>query len=231
MSFQNKVKIAPSIAAGNLARLADCLEEAEKGGADMIHLDVADGHFAPNITFGAGTIKCLREISSLYFDTHLMITDPVGYIDSFIEAGSNTITAHFEVLNKERIRYLSSHLREKKVKFGIAFKPETDIPKWILDNSELFDVFLIMTVNPGFSGQKLIPSVLPKISMLSSFLKEKNLNCEIEVDGGIEPDNAAQLVKLGATILVAGASVFRRKNVGEAIKELKDKASTTLVLK
>lgn len=225
------IKIAPSIAAADLSRLGDAVKEAEKAGADIIHLDIADGHFAPNITFGPGTVKALRNLTSLPFDTHLMITDPLRYVDLFVEAGSNIITSHCEVLGIEKFKVLREKLESKKVKIGIAVKPETELPKWVLENIESIDVLLLMTVNPGFSGQKLLTSVLPKISSISSHLRSKNLNVEIEIDGGVEPENVPELVGRGATILVAGASAFRRGNVEQAIKELRERAESALMLR
>ena len=225
------IKIAPSIAAADLSRLGDAVKEAEKAGADIIHLDIADGHFAPNITFGPGTVKALRNLTSLPFDTHLMITDPLRYADLFVEAGSNIITSHCEVLEIEKFKVLKDKLESKKVRIGIAVKPETELPKWVLENIESIDVLLLMTVNPGFSGQKLLTSVLPKISSISSHLRSKNLNVEIEVDGGVEPENVPELVGRGATILVAGASAFRKGNVEQAIKELRERAESALMLR
>jgi ribulose-phosphate 3-epimerase len=225
------IKIAPSIAAADLSRLGDAVKEAEKAGADIIHLDIADGHFAPNITFGPGTVKALRNLTSLPFDTHLMITDPLRYADLFVEAGSNIITSHCEVLEIEKFKVLKEKLESKKVRIGIAVKPETELPKWVLENIESIDVLLLMTVNPGFSGQKLLTSVLPKISSISSHLRSKNLNVEIEVDGGVEPENVPELVGRGATILVAGASAFRKGNVEQAIKELRERAESALMLR
>ncbi len=225
-----RIKISPSIAAADLSRLGDAVLQAEKAGADMIHLDIADGHFAPNITFGPGTVKALRKLTSLPFDTHLMITDPLVYLDAFVEAGSNIISSHCEVLDEAKFSELRERLSDK-VKLGIAMKPDTEVPEWVMDNLERIDLLLVMTVNPGFSGQKLLTSVLPKISYLSSHIKSKGLKTEIEVDGGVEPENAQELVRRGATVLVAGASAFRRGNVEQAIKELREKAESALVVK
>lgn len=226
-----RIKISPSIAAADLSRLGDAVLEAEKAGADMIHLDIADGHFAPNITFGPGTVKALRKLTSLPFDTHLMITDPLAYLDSFVEAGSNLISSHCEVLDEDKFSDLRERLSNSKVKLGIAIKPNTEVPEWVMKNLERIDFLLIMTVNPGFSGQKLLTSVLPKISYLSSKIKSMGLKTEIEVDGGVEPENAQELVRRGATVLVAGSSAFRRGNVEQAIKELREKAESALVVK
>jgi ribulose-phosphate 3-epimerase len=225
------IKIAPSVAAADLSRLGDAVLQAEKAGADMIHLDIADGHFAPNITFGPGTVKALRKITSLPFDTHLMITDPLSYIDSFIDAGSNIISCHCEVLDERLFLEIRDKLKSKGLKVGLALKPETDAPEWVMRNIESIDILLIMTVNPGFSGQRLITSVLPKISSLSSHIKKRNAKTEIEVDGGVEPENVQELVKRGANIIVAGASAFRRGNVEQAIKELREKAETAMVVR
>lgn len=225
------MKIAPSIAAADLSNLGRAVEEADRGGADMIHIDIADGHFAPNITFGPGTVKALRRYTDLPFDTHLMLTDPLDYIESFIDAGSDIISPHAEVLDGRKFDAISSRARRGGARLGLALRPETRLPQWARGRLDRIDVLLVMTVNPGFSGQKLIESVLPRIKEYSDMKRELGLRYEVEVDGGVEPQNAGRLVAMGATVLVAGASAFRRGSVSEAIGELREKASGPVVVR
>lgn len=225
------MKIAPSIAAADLSNLGRAVEEAEAGGADMIHLDIADGHFAPNITFGPGTVKALRRYTDLPFDTHLMLTDPLDYVERFLEAGSDIISPHAEVLDGRSFDTFSTKARRGGARVGLALRPETRLPSWARSRLDRLDVLLVMTVKPGFSGQKLIESVLPSIREYSDLKRELGLGYELEVDGGVEPQNVGKLVTRGATILVAGASAFRRGSVSDAINELKEKARESVVVR
>lgn len=226
-----KVRIAPSVAAGDLSDLGGAVRIAEAGGADQLHLDVADGHFAPNITFGPGTVKALRPLSELIFDTHLMIDEPLLYAEKFLDAGSDLISCHAEVLTAEKFDTLRALTKKKGAKLGLALKPETPMPGWAEERLAEIDTLLVMTVHPGFSGQSLLRAVLPKLRALSSEVRKKGLDTDLEVDGGVEPDNAGELAALGANVLVAGASAYRRGDVAKAIGQLKARAGEAVVAK
>ncbi|MFQ5941000.1 MAG: ribulose-phosphate 3-epimerase [Nitrososphaerales archaeon] len=218
------LKIAPSILAGDLGALRNEVEEVENGGADVIHLDVMDGHFAPNITFGPGTIKALRKYSKLPFDAHLMINDPLLYLDSFVDAGCDIISVHAEVCTEEAFGEIIKKLNENGVKAGIAVNPDTEIPDWIVHKLDSIYLLNVMSVRPGFSGQKFMPEVLPKLSKIGEIINEKGVETMIEADGGVDVSNVYDLVRRGARILVAGNAVCGQPDVGKAIRELKERA-------
>ena len=226
-----EIKIAPSILAGDLSNLGGSVRAADEGGADQIHLDVIDGHFAPNITFGAGTVKALRVLSDLPFDTNLMISDPLKYAKKFIEAGSNIISFHVEVLDTHGFMELRSLLRKEGVRMGLALKPGTSLPRWARENLDKLDVLLVMTVNPGFSGQALDTAVLPKLGELASLVRAGDLPLDVEVDGGVGESNVNEVVKRGGNVLVAGAGVYGRGEVGRAIRALRETAVNAMVIK
>ncbi len=218
------VKIAPSILAYDLANLGEGLDIASRGGADQIHLDVIDGRFAPNITFGPGTVKALRPRSKMKFDTHLMIAEPRLYVDRFIEAGSDLLTFQAEVLNPETFDILHSKIRSEGREMGLALKPETQLPAWAQERLDRLSALLLLTVNPGFSGQAMDVSVLPKVERLSALVAEKGLDLDIEVDGGIDEGNVDEVARRGGNVLVAGAGVYGRPDPVRAIGELRAKA-------
>ncbi len=226
-----EIKIAPSILAGDLSSLGSAVRAADEGGADQIHLDVIDGHFAPNITFGPGTVGALRKLSDLPFDTHLMISEPLKYAKKFIEVGSDIISSHVEVLDLHGFMELRSLLRKEGVRMGLALKPKTSLPPWALANLDKLDVLLVMTVSPGFSGQVLDAGVLPKMGELASQVRAGGLAVDVEVDGGVEESNVSEVVKRGGNILVAGAGVYGRGDVGRAIRSLREKAVSAMVIK
>ncbi len=226
-----EIKIAPSILAGDLGNLGSAVRAADEGGADQIHLDVIDGHFAPNITFGPGTVGALRELSELPFDTHLMINEPLKYAKKFIEAGSDIISIHVEVLDLHDFMEVRSLLRKEGVRMGLALKPRTSLPRWARANLDKLDVLLVMTVNPGFSGQVLDASVLPKLGELASLVRAGDLAVDVEVDGGVDESNVSEVVKRGGNTLVAGAGVYGRGDVGRAIKALRERAVSATVIK
>lgn len=211
----NSVKIAPSILSADFSCLEKEVRAIKSAGADLIHIDVMDGHFVPNITIGPVVVKDIRKITDLPLDVHLMIENPQRLIDSFIQAGSDMITLHIETITKAEIRVQKSKLNKKGIKLGISLNPSTPIEriKGVLD---LADFILVMTVNPGFGGQEFIPAVLAKIKKL-----RKVFGGDIAVDGGINAQRAKEVVACGANILVSGSYIFKSKNYNEAIRSLK----------
>ncbi|MDG6985760.1 MAG: ribulose-phosphate 3-epimerase [Nitrososphaerota archaeon] len=219
------VKIAPSVLAWDLGDLDKAVEISVKGGADQIHLDVIDGHFAPNITFGPGTVKALRRLTDMKFDTHLMIDNPGAYAEKFMDAGSDLLTFHAEILSGSSFDDIYRTVSSRKKEVGIAIKPQTELPKWAAERLDKISTLVIMTVNPGFSGQKMDMSVMPKLQKLGRLVKEKGLEVDLEIDGGVEPENAAEVVKRGGNVLVAGAGVYSKKDPVGAISVLRRAAT------
>ena len=200
-----KVQIAPSILAADFARLADNIAVVERAGADLVHVDVMDGHFVPNITIGVPVVKALKKATGLPLDVHLMISDPDRYIEAFVDAGASMLTVHVEVL--PHLHRTLSRIRELGAKAGVAINPGTPISAISEVASEL-DYVLVMSVNPGFGGQKFIQRSLEKIAAVSAWLAASGSHAAIEVDGGVDMTNANALTRAGASILVAGASIF-----------------------
>jgi len=211
------VTVAPSILSANFARLGEEVRLVEEAGADILHIDVMDGHFVPNITIGPVVVESLRKVSKLDFDVHLMIENPERYIEAFVQAGADHITVSIEAT--KHIHRVIQQIKALGVSVGVALNPATslDVLTYILQD---LDMVLLMTVNPGFGGQKFIQEVLPKIIALSGILKEVNPLCRIEVDGGINRDTARLACRAGAEILVAGAAVFNSPNPGQAMNEI-----------
>ncbi|MBE7028453.1 MAG: ribulose-phosphate 3-epimerase [Ruminococcaceae bacterium] len=215
------VKIAPSILAANAAKLAEEVQNVEKAGADWIHLDIMDGHFVPNLSYSAVTVKALRPYSNLVFDVHLMITDPEKYIDMFVSAGADIITIHYEAVKDiKKLREIAHILHCKGVKAGISVKPKTNI-RVIEDVLDVYDLVLIMTVEPGFGGQSYMEDMAPKITWLAMTVDAKQRNVDIEVDGGIGEKTIKHAAEAGANIFVAGSSVFGADNYDYVISNLK----------
>jgi len=210
------VKIAPSILSADFSCLEREIRSVEE--AEMIHVDVMDGHFVPNITFGPLVVKALRKLTDKPLDVHLMIENPEKYINAFAEAGADIITIHAEAC--DNVEELVRMIKDTGCKVGVSIKPKTEIEviEHILDK---VDLILVMTVEPGFGGQKLIESVLPKITKLKEIIKSKNLNVEIEVDGGINKETCSKVVEAGADILVAGSAIFKNDDHAKALKEIK----------
>ena len=211
-----KIKISPSILSGDFSQLGSEIQKLEKAGADMIHVDVMDGHFVPNLTIGPPVIKALRKHSKLPFDVHLMISPVHKYIKNFADAGADIITVHPEAT--ENLGDTIKHIKNFNKKVGLSLNPETQIDV-IKDFLGEIDLVLIMSVHPGFGGQKFIPDVLKKIKDLDQIKKQKNMNFEIEVDGGINFSNSKLVKEAGATILVSGTTIFK-DNEGDIKKNI-----------
>ncbi|MFJ8261583.1 ribulose-phosphate 3-epimerase [Rummeliibacillus sp. NPDC094406] len=211
------IQIAPSILAANFSKLATEVKEVEEAGAKLIHIDVMDGHFVPNITMGPIVVEALRPETTLPLDVHLMIENPDQYIEDFAKAGANYITVHVEACR--HLHRTIQLIRSFGVKPGVVLNPHTPIEsiKHILED---VDLVLLMTVNPGFGGQKFIHSVVPKIAELSALIKEKNLNVEIEIDGGINTETIVPCAQAGATIFVAGSAIYGKENRKEALQSI-----------
>ena len=219
-----QIRIAPSILAWDLGDLERAVEISTEGGADQVHLDVIDGHFAPNITFGPGTVKALRRRSDLKFDTHLMIDQPLAYAEKFLDAGSDLLSFHAEVLNGESFDELHRLVRSRGKEIGLAIKPRTELPPWAADRLDKVSTLVVMTVNPGFSGQTMDLSVMPKLQELSRGVEERGTGTDIEVDGGVEQENVQEVVRKGGNVLVAGAGVYAKEDPVGAIAALRERA-------
>jgi len=204
-----KIQISPSILSADFSQLGNEIKRLEEGGADMIHIDVMDGHFVPNLTIGPPVIKALRKHCSIKFDVHLMISPVHKYIEAYADAGADIITIHPEATDNLDESILKIKSLNKKV--GISLNPETKIDL-IIDYLEKINLVLIMSVNPGFGGQKFIPEVLNKVKQLKEIQSKKNMNFDIEIDGGINFDNCQSAIEAGANILVSGTTIFKSNN-------------------
>ncbi len=216
------IKIAPSILSANFAKLGDEVKEVEEAGADLIHIDVMDGHFVPNITIGPLIVEAIRPVTSLHFDVHLMIENPENYIQNFVHAGADYISVHVEAC--KHLHRTIHQIKETGVRAGVVLNPATPV-EMIRDVLTDVDLVLLMTVNPGFGGQKFIPNVLKKIEQVRRWRDEQNLHFEIEVDGGINAETAKLCVAAGADVLVAGSYIFNNKDRREAIESIRQSIS------
>jgi len=204
-----KIKISPSILSADFSQLGNEIKRLEEGGADMIHVDVMDGHFVPNLTIGPPVIEALKKHSSMIFDVHLMIAPVHKYIEAYSDAGADIITIHPEAT--DNLKLSISKIKELNKKVGVSLNPKTKIDT-ILNFLEEVDMVLIMSVNPGFGGQKFMPEVLTKIHELKKIQKERGLNFDIEIDGGINFENSKTVIEAGANILVSGTTIFKSNN-------------------
>ena len=219
-SGRDMVKIAPSILAADFSKLGEEVARAEKAGADIIHIDIMDGHFVPNLTIGPGVVAALKKVTSLPLDVHLMVEEPDRFIDNFVEAGASYLTIHAET--GYHLDRTLNVIREKGCKVGIALNPATPVEDIKLVIEEV-DLILIMSVNPGFGGQEFIPFSIPKISQVKKMAEKLGRDVEIEVDGGITLENVRDVVDAGATILVMGTTIFKAKSINDTMAELKKK--------
>ncbi len=216
------VRIAPSILSADFARLRDQIALAEEGGADWLHLDIMDGHFVPNITFGPPVVKSIRKVTTLPLDVHLMISRPDSFVEAFRDAGSDIITVHYET--SLHLHRTVEHIRKLGAQAGVSINPASPVSLVEQIAGEI-DLLLIMTVNPGFGGQKFIPFSEQKIQAAANLLKAVNPKASLEVDGGIDELTAQRAVKAGANVLVAGNAVFGSADIPASIRKLRSLAT------
>ena len=213
------VKLAPSILSADFSRLGDQVKLVEKSGVEYLHIDVMDGHFVPNITIGPLIVEALRPHSKLIFDVHLMIENPDRYIAGFVKAGADIITVHAETC--PHLHRSIQNIKASGAKAGVALNPATPLNaiEYVLNNLEMV---LLMSVNPGFGGQKFIPEVMPKISALTDMIEQTGKNIDIQIDGGINSQNAAEVVRAGANVLVAGSAIFAAPDIPAAVRAIRE---------
>jgi len=210
------IKVAPSLLSADFSCLASEIRKVQKAGADLLHVDVMDGHFVPNITIGPVVVKYMRGVTKLPLDVHLMIKNPEKYIDAFVASGSDMITVHIEAIANAKLKTQSAKLRKKGIKFGVSLNPATPLSK-IKPILKYVDFVLVMSVNPGFGGQSFIPGALPKIKQLRAIFKG-----DIAVDGGINDLTAKKVIKAGANVLAAGSYIFKAKDTKKAIERIRN---------
>ena len=211
-----KIQISPSILSADFSQLGNEIKRLEKGGADMIHVDVMDGHFVPNLTIGPPVIKALKKHSSILFDVHLMISPVHKYIEAYSDAGADIITIHPEAT--DNLKLSINKIKELNKKVGVSLNPETKVSA-ISEYLKQIDLVLIMSVNPGFGGQKFMPEVLSKVKELKKIQEKEKLNFDIEIDGGINFENSKKAIEAGANILVSGTTIFK-ENEGNLKKNI-----------
>ena len=213
--------ISPSVLAADFSKLAEDVAKVEKAGAEYLHLDVMDGIFVPNISFGAPVISSLRKHSKMVFDVHLMITDPIRYVDDFVKAGADIITVHYESCDDPLsvVRYIHSG----GVRAALSIKPATP-PELLFPMMNELDMVLVMTVEPGFGGQKLIPETVQKVKVLRDYAEAQGLKLDIEVDGGIGADNLYMLTEAGANVIVAGSAIFKAEDPDAVMRAMRKSA-------
>ncbi|OIJ12573.1 ribulose-phosphate 3-epimerase [Anaerobacillus alkalilacustris] len=213
------LKLAPSILSADFSNLGRDIENTTKGGADMIHIDVMDGHFVPNITLGPDIIKAIRSYTNLPFDVHLMIQNPEKYIHNFVDAGADIITVHVEAC--PHLHRVVQQIKDYGIKAGVVLNPAT--PLSVLEHIlEDLDMVLLMSVNPGFGGQSFIPSTLEKIKKLRQMIDQTGKDIDIQVDGGIKHNNVRAVIEMGANVIVAGSAIYQTGNLEANVKQFKE---------
>lgn len=216
------IKIAPSVLSADFSKLGEEIKKAEAAGADLIHVDVMDGHFVPNITVGPLVVEAIKNVTTLPIDVHLMIEEPDEFLKDFIKAGADYITVHIEA--STHLHRTVHWIKESGVKAGVSLNPAT--PVWSLETIlPDLDVVLLMSVNPGFGGQQFIPRTLPKIKTLKELIKDEGYEIEIEVDGGVNINNAGDVARAGADILVMGNAFFNSKDYAKVVKAVRKACS------
>jgi ribulose-phosphate 3-epimerase len=211
------IRIAPSILSANFAALGDDIRKVEEGGAHLLHVDVMDGHFVPNITIGPPVVRSIRAVTKLPLDVHLMISDPDKYIPAFVDAGASILTVHAEAT--DHLDRTLNFIRSHKVGAGVSINPATPVSA-VEHALGLADMLLIMTVNPGFGGQRFIPYTLEKIQQARQLIQSRNYKCVIEVDGGIDTNTLPDVLKAGAEVIVAGSAIFNSADPARNLKEM-----------
>ena len=216
-------KIAPSILSADFARLGEEVRSIEQAGADLIHFDVMDGHFVPNLSFGIPVLESVRKITALPLDVHLMITEPARYLEQFVHAGANSISVHAEVC--EDIAGIASRMHQLGIRAAIAINPETE-PTRVLDAAAHLDMILVMSVHPGFGGQGFIPESIGKVRTICRELKRRGIEVDVEIDGGIKIDNIGSVAQAGANVFVAGSAIFGHSVYAEIIRQMRRELQT-----
>ena len=219
-------KIAPSILAADFARLGEEIHKVEAAGADMIHFDVMDGHFVPNISFGIPVMASVRKITKMPLDAHLMISEPERYVAEFVKAGADSISVHCEVCPD--IPAMAKQIRDLGARASIGINPETEADR-VLPFAEHLDMILVMSVHPGFGGQEFIPSALDKLRYIRRELKRRGLNIDVEIDGGVKLENIADVKAAGANVFVSGSGIFGKPDYAKIINEMRELTARTPV--
>jgi ribulose-phosphate 3-epimerase len=216
------IEIVPSILSADFARLADDIARVERGGAKMLHLDVMDGHFVPNLTIGPPVVECVRKATRLHLDVHLMIENPERFVTAFVHAGANSVSVHYEATYN--LDAVLGMIRQAGALAGVVLNPAT--PVAVLEAVvEVADYVLLMSVNPGFGGQKLIPYVLEKVRQLATLRREKKLALPIEIDGGVHKENLTEVVRAGCDWIVTGSAIFHGEDPEVAVREMREIAA------
>ena len=220
MAFEHK--IAPSILSADFARLGDEVRRVEEAGADLIHFDVMDGHFVPNLSIGVPVLKSLRKITRLPLDAHLMISEPARYLKAFVEAGANSISVHAEVCDD--LPLIAARIHELGARASVAINPETPVER-VLAAAEHLDMILVMSVHPGFGGQGFIEASLEKLRAVRREIERRGLKVDVEVDGGVKIDNIAAVAEAGANVFVSGSGIFGHENYHRIIAEMRTRVT------